>query len=48
MSALFHAVFDTNVLLDFWVFANPALPLRTALGGHGRCVAQRTRDRRIE
>ncbi|HJW52715.1 MAG TPA: putative toxin-antitoxin system toxin component, PIN family [Burkholderiaceae bacterium] len=32
MSALFHAVFDTNVLLDFWVFANRgAAPLRTAL-----------------
>ena len=45
MSATFgHAVVDTNVLLDFWVFADPgAAPLWTAFeAGSGRCMAQRT------
>jgi putative PIN family toxin of toxin-antitoxin system len=39
-----RAVFDTNVLLDFWVFDDPAArPLRTALE-RGRVAALRSGD----
>ncbi len=47
MSATFgHAVVDTNVLLDFWVFADPrAAPLWTAFESRQRRrMAQRSRE----